>query len=394
MSPAAGFISERSKSGSLCRAIAQGDSHLRCKNTGFSFFAGNVINKSQSATGVGRAILAERITLSTIADKLGVSTATVSLALRDSPLVAEATRERIKEQAREIGYIYNRRAASLRTSRSDIVGVLVRDIVNPFFAEILRSIEKELGDKRQTFLLCNHDDNLEIQENFIATLMQFGADGVIMSPSVGTTPQDVERIEKNGIPVTMIARTVEGTDIPSFIGDDLKGMELVTSHLLDLGHRDIAIVGGTTLTSTGRARRAGFEAAFKKLGLPAKALIDIETPYDKSSGYEAAKTILKAEKLPTAVACCSDTVAIGVMNGLREAGLIAGKDISVTGYDDIEEARIAAPPLTSVSDGHNEIGRQAAQALIAKINGDTSFSSINVVPPELRSRSSVCPPQS
>ncbi|MEM7300599.1 MAG: LacI family DNA-binding transcriptional regulator [Pseudomonadota bacterium] len=338
--------------------------------------------------------MAERITLSTIADKLGVSTATVSLALRDSPLVAEATRERIKEQAREIGYIYNRRAASLRTSRSDIVGVLVRDIVNPFFAEILRSIEKELGDKRQTFLLCNHDDNLEIQENFIATLMQFGADGVIMSPSVGTTPQDVERIEKNGIPVTMIARTVEGTDIPSFIGDDLKGMELVTSHLLDLGHRDIAIVGGTTLTSTGRARRAGFEAAFKKLGLPAKALIDIETPYDKSSGYEAAKTILKAEKLPTAVACCSDTVAIGVMNGLREAGLIAGKDISVTGYDDIEEARIAAPPLTSVSDGHNEIGRQAAQALIAKINGDTSFSSINVVPPELRSRSSVCPPQS
>src|SRR5919205_579050 len=105
--------------------------------------------------GTGRPPLGQKIKLSTIADALSVSTATVSLALRDSPLVADATRERIKEHARTIGYIYNRRAASLRTSRSGIVGVVVHDIMNPFFAEILRSIESELDRSRQTFLLSN-----------------------------------------------------------------------------------------------------------------------------------------------------------------------------------------------------------------------------------------------
>ena len=127
--------------------------------------------------------MAQKIKLSTIAEALGVSTATVSLALRDSPLVADQTRERIKEHARAIGYIYNRRAASLRTSRSGILGVVVHDIMNPFFAEILRSIETELDRSRQTFLLSNHYDQLEKQRNFIDTLLQLGADGVIMSPA-------------------------------------------------------------------------------------------------------------------------------------------------------------------------------------------------------------------
>ncbi len=338
--------------------------------------------------------MGERIKLSTIADELGVSTATVSLALRDSPLVADATRQKIKARSAEIGYIYNRRAASLRTSRSDIVGVLVRDIVNPFFAEILRAIEAELGNNRQTFLLCNHDDKMELQENFISTLMQFGADGVIISPCVGTTADDIRMIEANGIPVTMIARSVEVDNVPAFIGDDRKGMEMITSYLLELGHRNIAIVGGLSTTSTGRDRRAGFEAAFANKGLNAGDQFDIETPYDKISGYEAVEEILKSGNLPTAIACCSDTVAIGVMNGLRQHNIIPGKDIAVTGYDDIEEARIAAPPLTTVADGHHKIGAQAARALIAKISGLPIDECIGIVEPELCIRQSACAPKS
>ena len=130
--------------------------------------------------------MAQKIKLSTIADALNVSTATVSLALRDSPLVADETRERIKAHARSIGYIYNRRAASLRTSRSGIIGVTVHDIMNPFYAEILRSIETELDRTRQTFILSNHYDDLEKQRSFTDTLLQLGADGIIISPAIGT----------------------------------------------------------------------------------------------------------------------------------------------------------------------------------------------------------------
>ncbi|MCB1416890.1 MAG: LacI family DNA-binding transcriptional regulator, partial [Nitratireductor sp.] len=167
--------------------------------------------------------MGNKVTLSTIAESLGVSTATVSLALRDSPLVADATREKIKQAAAQSGYIYNRRAASLRTSRSGIVGVLVPDIMNPFFAEILLGIEEELGLNRQTFFLCNHRDDISVQKHFLETLLQFGADGVIVAPAIGTTAEDIKAIEGTGLPVVMVARWVQGSRAPVYRGDDKKG---------------------------------------------------------------------------------------------------------------------------------------------------------------------------
>lgn len=332
----------------------------------------------------------QKITLAAIAADLGVSTATVSLALRNSPLVAAATSERVQARAQELGYVYDRRAASLRTQRSDIVGLIVRDIVNPFFAEILRSIEEQLDSNRQTFLLCNHDDDLEKQEAFIGTLQQFGADGVIMSPSVGTTAEDIARIEANGLPVVLVARTVEGTTAPAFLGDDEAGFCAVTRHLIENGHRDIALLGGTRMTSTGRARRAGFAKAFKEAGLALPSRPDIEAPYSRQAGFEAVETILEHGR-PTAIACCSDTLAFGVMHGLRSHGLEPGKDVSVTGYDDIVEAAISSPPLTTVDDGHAEIGRLAAHALHEKLAGREVNHAKGIIAPSLKVRGSVTP---
>ncbi len=330
-----------------------------------------------------------KITLSTIASNLNVSTATVSLALRDSPLVAEATRNRIREHAAEIGYVYDRRAASLRTQRSDIVGVLVRDIINPFFAEILRSIEAELGTNRQTFILCNHGDDITLQSDFISTLMQFGADGVIMSPSVGTDAEDIARIEAAGLPVTLVARTVENASVPAFLGHDEAGFHLVTRHLIEQGHKDIVLIGGTRQTSTGRARRKGFANAFEEAGLPLPDRTDLETPYSRTAGFKAVEQILQHGKPPSAIACCSDTVALGVMHGLRRRGLEPGRDMAVTGYDDIEEASISAPPLTTVNDGHDEIGHLAARALYAKITGEKPDTEPVLIEPRLIVRESV-----
>ncbi len=224
-----------------------------------------------------------------------MSTATVSLALRDSPLVADATRERIKDHARAIGYIYNRRAASLRTSRSGIVGVVVHDIMNPFFAEILRSIETELDRSRQTFLLSNHYDQVEKQRTFIDTLLQLGADGVIMSPAIGTPPEDIRLAEDNGLPVVLVARTVEGADVPVFRGDDAYGIGLATNHLISLGHRRIAMIGGTDQTSTGRDRYQGYVAAMRKAGLEVRPQWRLPGPRTKQAGFEAAVEFLALE---------------------------------------------------------------------------------------------------
>ncbi|MHB2263737.1 LacI family DNA-binding transcriptional regulator [Aliihoeflea sp. PC F10.4] len=336
--------------------------------------------------------MGQKIKLSNIADALGVSTATVSLALRDSPLVADTTRDRIKAHAREIGYIYNRRAASLRTSRSGIVGVVVHDIMNPFFAEILKSIEHELDRSRQTFILSNHYDDLEKQRNFIDTLLQLGADGVIMSPAIGTPAKDIMMAEENGLPAVLIARSVEGVDVPVFRGDDAFGVGLATDHLIGLGHTRIAMIGGTDQTSTGRERYRGYVVAMKRAGLDPRPQWRIAGPRTKQGGFDAVGQFLNLPDKPTAAVCWNDLVAIGLMNGLARAGLRPGIDISVIGYDDLEEAAIATPALTTVWNGQREVGRQAAKALVDRLSGVEVHGDQDLITPELHIRQSTSAP--
>lgn len=321
-----------------------------------------------------------------MAEALGVSTATVSLALRDSPLVADATRERIKAHAREIGYIYNRRAASLRTSRSGIVGVVVRDIINPFYAEILGAIEDELDRSRQTFLLSNHYDQLEKQRNFIDTLLQLGADGVIMSPAIGTPASDIRMAEENGLPVVLVARSVEGAYVPVFRGDDAYGIGLATTHLISLGHTRIAMIGGTDETSTGRDRYQGYVRAMEEAGLTVRPEWRIPGPRSKQAGFEATEAFLALPDKPTAAVCWSDLVAIGLMNGLARAGYKPGVDISVTGYDDLEESAIATPALTTVWNGQREVGHRAARTLLDRLTGRDVRDGQELIRPELHIR--------
>tara|TARA_R110002126_G_scaffold291744_1_gene456423 strand:+ start:25582 stop:26628 length:1047 start_codon:yes stop_codon:yes gene_type:complete len=342
--------------------------------------------------GVARGlVLAQKIKLSTIAESLGLSTATVSLALRDSPLVADNTREKIKERAQALGYIYNRRAASLRTSRSGIVGVVVHDIMNPFYAEILRAIESELDRNRQTFILSNHYDSVEKQRNFLETLLQLGADGVIMSPAIGTPPDDIRLAEDNNMPVILIARSIENVTLPTYRGDDAYGIALATNHLISLGHRCIAMVGGTDQTSTGRHRYAGYVEALEKANIEVDPKLRIPGPRTKRAGFEAAVNFLSLPQKPTAAVCWNDLVAIGLMSGIARAGLVPGKDISVTGYDDLEEASIATPALTTVWNGQSEVGRMAARALLDKLNGSTDADGLRLIRPEMRIRQSTSP---
>lgn len=337
--------------------------------------------------------MAQKVKLSTIAEALGLSTATVSLALRDSPLVAEMTRERIKEEARNSGYIYNRRAASLRTSKSGIVGVCVADILNPFFGEILKAVENELDRHRQTFVLCNHYDELSKQRAFVDTMLQLGADGLIMSPAIGTPASDIHLAEEHDLPVTLIARTVDGSGVTGFHGDDAYGMRLVVSHLIENGHRDIAMVGGNALTSTGRERERGFREALRQAGLPFREEARIRGPRDRHSGFDATAAFMALDPRPTAVACFSDLVALGFMYGLARVGLRPGVDIAVTGYDDIDEAAIAMPSLTTVANGQSEVGRRAADALLSRLNGAPAVERVELITPELKIReSSRCEP--
>ena len=168
--------------------------------------------------------------------------------------------------------------------------------------------------------------------------MQLGADGVIMSPAIGTPLDDIDLVLRNGLPVVLIARSIPRARLPVFRGDDAFGTGLATKHLISLGHKRIAMIGGTDDTSTGRDRYQGYLAAMQKAELPAKPEWRIPGPRTKQAGFEAASEFLALPDKPTAAVCWNDLVAIGLMNGIRRAGLVPGIDISVTGYDDLEEA--------------------------------------------------------
>jgi DNA-binding LacI/PurR family transcriptional regulator len=340
---------------------------------------------SQSADDLRRS-RRRRVTLSQLAAQLDVSTATVSLALRDNPAVSADTRKRVQALAAEMGYIYNRQAASLRTSRTDLVGVVVHDVINPYFAEVFRAVESELEAHGITILICNHRDELRRQKNFVDVLQQQNADGLVLCPSEGTTPQDIEAIVRTGTPVTLICRDVDGTTVPCVRGDDFTGMREVTRHLVAAGHRHLAFIGGRRHTSSGRDRHLGFMAAMTEAGLSPVA--DIPGLMKLADGRIAVDTLLALPERPTAIVCFNDPIAFGVMSGLAKAGLRAGTDIAVTGYDDVEGSEASTPSLTTVNNGSDAIGREAARAILALIAGEDPPFQRLLIPPKIEIRES------
>jgi len=333
----------------------------------------------------------KRLTLAMIGERLGLSTATVSLALRDHPDVAGETRARVRQLAEDLGYIYNRSAASLRTSRSNIVGVLVHDILNPYFAELVAALDVHLSNRNLTVILGNHGDSFQRQRHFIETMLQYRADGLIVCPSVGTVPDDIRRIIKSGMPAVLVARDVPGLEgAPVIRGDDRTGVRLATQHLTDLGHRRIAFVGGRLQSSAGRERRRGYEDALEAAGLAIETDLIFPDVENRVGGRDRLPAVL-AQK-PTAIVAFNDLIAFGLMTALRQRGLEPGRDIAVTGYDDIGEAADWSPALTSVWNGQQEVGRLAADKLARMISGGHWDPGTTLVTPELRVRESSLSP--
>ncbi len=233
-----------------------------------------------------------RVTLQQIAERLGVSTATVSLALRASPLVAEATREKVQDLARTLGYVYNRSAASLRTARTNMIAVGVNDVVNPYFGEILAAIEETLAGSGHTVLLGTYSDDPAKQDRVLATLKEYRPDGMILCPANGSTGEALTMIAAAGIPVVQISREIEGIGLDVVASDDGVAARLALDHLHDLGHRRIAVVGGNDTMSTGRNRRSTYRAWLAEKGLPFDPALMVTGLGTRDTGFAGIQALL------------------------------------------------------------------------------------------------------
>ncbi len=312
----------------------------------------------------------DRVTVVEIAHAAGVSKSTVSLVLQGSPLVNEATRARVTAVIRDLGYVYNRGAANLRqsNSKSKIIGIVVNDLTNTFFAELAVGVDMVVQSAGYVQFLSNSGENIGRQREVIASMREHGISGLIVSPARGTEAADLKPLIASGIPVVVVVRNVPGAKVSSLISDNHAGVVAAVEHLVGLGHRRIAFLGGFPDTAVFAERLEGYRDAMMKAGLDAGADLIVGSAPSRAGGVDAITRALLTPDAPTAAVCFNDAVAFGVCDGLRAKRLEPGVDFAVVGFDDVIEAKTAVPALTTVSVDPQGMGRRAAQLLLKQIN--------------------------
>ncbi|WP_051328799.1 LacI family DNA-binding transcriptional regulator [Geminicoccus roseus] len=335
-----------------------------------------------------------RITLSDIALAAGVSRATVSLVLRNSPTIPRRTHEHVLRHAADLGYVYNRAAAALRTGGTHIIGLAIHDITNPYFTAIAAAVQRELRVLGRMAFLGDSGDTPDLQRAFVEAVREYNVDGIIISPSAGTDPAWIARLREWRLPCVMVSRSLPGVEVDFVGGDNFGGMRRQTAHLLELGHRRIAMIGVNETISTGRERLAGYRAALAEAGIPPDPSIEIACPGVRKAGHDALIQLLRDDDPPTAFVCFNDITAFGVMLGLQSLGLKAGQDISVVGFDDVEESVLWRPALSTEHVSCDAIGVAAVRLLMRRIADPDAPVERVVIAPEQRIRQTTMPPPS
>lgn len=334
-----------------------------------------------------------RVTLNDVARAAGVSRATVSLVLRESPLVHSETRASVLEHMRRMGYVYNRVAANLRRQHSSNVALVVNDLSNPFFAEFASGVDEALGAAGYITLLGSTGESAERQQAVLTSLMEHNPAAIILSPAEGSEALAVQRAVGTHTPLLVFNRELSSRDrvVPTwdFLGlDNRRGAFLATEHLLALGHRRIAFFGGHGASSSCRDRRAGHLDALAAAGITPDPQWIIETAPTRLQACAQTGALFVRDPAPTAAVAYNDAVALGLLHGLAQRGLRPGHDFSVTGFDDIPEASVSMPPLTTLASDPRGRGRQAAALALAWAQHPPAQSVRTIAPVQLVVRQS------
>ena len=322
------------------------------------------------------------MTLSAVAAHAGVSRATASLVLRGTGRVSpRPPGSGCSPRWLELGYVYDRVAAAMRTQQTPVVGVMISDIANPFFAELFSGLEEELGAHGYLPLVANTGRDPARQDELARVLREHRVSGLAIAPVPGSAPSFVERLVRWRMGHVLLTLPVDGART-CFVGpDDERGGELAAAHLIEVhGCRELLFLGGSPDAANRRERLAGVRAAARRAGLPESAVSSragrADDPTAARLGAEVA-----AGPLPPGVVCASDVVALGLYSALRAVGREA--EVHVTGYDDVAAAALWQPPLTTVATHSVDLGRRAARLLVERIADPLGAPVVTRLAPEL-----------
>lgn len=334
----------------------------------------------------------KRVTHKDVAERAGVSVATVSYVLNNGPRpVSAETRVKVEEAIAELGYYPNELARSLRLQQSSTIGLILPNVMNPVFGEIAREVENVCTQEGFLVLLCNSDRQHEREARFIHMLRAKQVDGVVITPHRDPLTL-VKPLVQARIPIVVLEHDLPG--VPCIALDELQGGRTATQHLIDLGHRRIALIKRSPTSALSTQRFVGYQQALAAAGIPYEPTLVVECAAGQGAGAQAMQQLLALHEPPTAVFTHNDVLAMGALHAIHSAGLMVPHDISVVGYDDITSAAYLSPPLTTVRSPKAAMGVLAGRTILQLVRQTIEqLPQTCILPVELIVRASTAPPR-
>ena len=314
-----------------------------------------------------------------IARLAGVSQSTVSRVMNHDPRISAATQSRVEQAMARLGYRPNAAARTLITGRSNLMGLVVSNITNPFYPELIETIAAAAAEHDYTVVLCNTQESENLQLSMLDLLIEHQVDGAILTSPLRDSAIEIGRRGLDRVPLVTVNRRMRGQRLDSVHLDNVLAGRLVAEHLWALGHRRIGFVGGLRSASTNSDRLRGVRSALRRLGRPLPREYVDHGQFTWRHGYAAAKSLLTQADRPTALICADDLLALGVMDSAVDLGLEIPQDVAVVGFDDIPAAALRQVALTTVRQPVAEMGRRAVDLLMARITGAADPAPVEVV---------------
>jgi LacI family transcriptional regulator len=329
------------------------------------------------------------VTMRDVAERAGVSVATVSYVINGTRRVAPDTLARVRRAMAELDYQPNAVAQSLRTRTTHVIGVLVSDITNPFFATLVRGVEDAAVAAGYSVLVCNSDEDPDKANSYMRLLLRRRMDGLLIAPVRDGASPAIQELARRRMPVVFIDRKAAGVLADAVLSDNVGGAYQATRHLIERGHRRIGILLGIPGATTTEERFAGYRRALEEARIPFREELVAWGSYRVEGGRQGAAQLLSLPEPPTAIFSTNNQMTVGVLRELFLRHIPVPDKVAVVGFDDLEWAEMFIPPLTVVAQNPYEIGRRAFELLLARLNNPSAeeFQEIRV-PVELRVRGS------
>ena len=330
-------------------------------------------------------------TIRDVAEQAGVATMTVSRVINNSGYVSDATRAKVESAITNLGYVPNMLGPSLRFNQTNTLALILTDITNPFWTTVARGVEDAAQEQNYSVILCNTDENLKKQDQYLNMLLKRRIDGILFVPA-DNQAESVQLIQKQNVQVVVLDRSVPNVDVDIVRGDSFGGAYQLAKHLIELGHKNIAVLSGPQNIFTSTERVAGFRQAMVEAGLEHNFDHVYWGSFRQNPG-EIAERALQATPRPTAFLAVNNFIANGALQTFSKAGLRIPEDVSLVSFDDIPVIINPIPFLTVSVQPAYEMGYQATQLLLARLRNEGPEERQEIVlPTEIFIRQSTAPP--